>query len=361
MNSTPFRLESPSAAIAAVPYLLGYEPEHCIVAIHLVDKEIGMTMRMPLVRDVPVTEWAKELVSYSAHVRADSVVVICFPDADRAACDEALDAVRAAYDERGIFVRDALMVLRARSKRSRSQVRWRSLLCADVRCCSRRGTPLVEAEADHARAFFILHGRAPLSSRDDLVAELHSHPTERVDAIADLVAAAERSLQVRLGECPGDKELDAWREEAITRLLVMLGISDSAPNQWADNEIAMALISLLDARVRDTLIWEFAQIPRQHLWEPVCALLAEAVRCAPDGCIAPVATLLAQLRWSYGDGARAGIALDLALLDEPDYVMAKLMRHAISTGIPPNSWLETLRARPREEFRYGVGHLRRAS
>ena len=301
MNSTPFRLESPSAAIAAVPYLLGYEPEHCIVAIHLVDKEIGMTMRMPLVRDVPVTEWAKELVSYSAHVRADSVVIICFPDADRAACDEALDAVRAAYDERGIFVRDALMVLRARSKRSRSQVRWRSLLCADVRCCSRRGTPLVEAEADHARAFFILHGRAPLSSRDDLVAELHSHPTERVDAIADLVAAAERSLQVRLGECPGDKELDAWREEAITRLLVMLGISDSAPNQWADNEIAMALISLLDARVRDTLIWEFAQIPRQHLWEPVCALLAEAVRCAPDGCIAPVATLLAQLRWSYGD------------------------------------------------------------
>jgi ABC-type Zn2+ transport system substrate-binding protein/surface adhesin len=51
----------------------------------------------------------------------------------------------------------------------------------------------------------------------------------------------------------------------------------------------------------------------------------------------------------------------LALLDDPDYVMAKLMRHAISTGIPPKSWLETLRARPREDFRYGVDHLRRAS
>jgi len=359
MNSTPLRLESPSAAIAAVPYLLGYEPEHCIVAIHLVDKEIGMTMRMPLVHDLPVTDWARELVSYSAHVRADSVVVICFPDADRAACDRALDAVRAAYDERGIFVCDALMVLRARSKRS--QVRWRSLMCGDVRCCSRRGTPLVEAEADRARAFFILHGRAPLSSREQLVAELHPHSAERVATVTDLVVVAERSLQVRFGECPSDKSLDAWREEAITRLSVMLGISDSAPKQWADAEIAMALISLLDARVRDTLIWEFAQIPRQHLWEPVCALLTEAVRCAPEGCIAPVATLLAQLRWSYGDGARAGIALDLALRDDPDYVMAKLMRHAISSGIPPNSWLETLRARPREEFRYGVGHLWRAS
>jgi hypothetical protein len=361
MNSTPFRLESPSAAIAAVPYLLGYEPEHCIVAIHLVDNEIGMTMRMSLAHDASVTEWAHELVAYSAHVCADSVVVICFPDADRAACDRALDAVRAAYDECGIFVRDALMVLRPRSQRSRSQVRWRSLMCADVRCCSRRGTPLVEAEADRARAFFILHGRAPLSSREQLVAELHPYPTDRVGAIADLVAAAERTLQTRLGECPSNKALDAWREEAITRLAVMLGISDSAPSQWADTEIAMALISLLDARVRDTLIWEFAQIPRQNLWEPVCALLTEAVRCSPDGCIAPVATLLAQLRWSYGDGARAGIALDLALLDDPDYVMAKLMRHAISTGIPPKSWLETLRARPREEFRYGVDHLRRAS
>jgi Domain of unknown function (DUF4192) len=46
---------------------------------------------------------------------------------------------------------------------------------------------------------------------------------------------------------------------------------------------------------------------------------------------------LAFVAWQSGNGGLANLALDRALADEPDYSMAKLLRDALSAGIPPSA------------------------
>jgi len=67
--------------------------------------------------------------------------------------------------------------------------------------------------------------------------------------------------------------------------------------------------------------------------------------------VAPVATLLALLRWQLGDGTRAVIALDRALAAHPDYTFAQLLMRSIESAIPPASWLEGLRQLSRGDCR----------
>jgi hypothetical protein len=82
--------------------------------------------------------------------------------------------------------------------------------------------------------------------------------------------------------------------------------------------------------------------------------LADLVRCAPPGQVAPAATVLAIAQWNSGDGARANVALDRAQADDPDYSLAHLVGTALRSGLPPSTWAASLADLDRDTCRHGT-------
>jgi hypothetical protein len=62
------------------------------------------------------------------------------------------------------------------------------------------------------------------------------------------------------------------------------------------------------------------------------------LRIAPEGYVAPVATIFAAIAYERGDGAIAHRALDRAEIDNPDYAMTGLLRQVFSSGWAPESF-----------------------
>ena len=74
---------------------------------------------------------------------------------------------------------------------------------------------------------------------------------------------------------------------------------------------------------------------------------------APEGHVAPAATTLAIVHWMGGDGARASVALDRALADDPGYSLGVMVHTALGSGLPPQAWRESMASLSRDECRYG--------
>ena len=104
--------------------------------------------------------------------------------------------------------------------------------------------------------------------------------------------------------------------------------------------------------MRDTVLWEMSQSPDR----PRAAVdgLSALVRSAPDGHVAPAATVLAVAHWLGGDGARANVALDRALADNPDYSLGLMVSAALRSGLPPQSWRDAMSGLSRDTCRHGM-------
>ena len=119
---------------------------------------------------------------------------------------------------------------------------------------------------------------------------------------------------------------------------------------------------LADVRVRDTVLWECARMDSEPLLAAL-RVLSDAVRCAPRGLTAPVATTCAVVAWMVGDGTRAMIATERARDDDPRYSLAALIEASLRSGLPPQAWREATAGLTRAECRHGSGtkDQRRAS
>ncbi|WP_404393066.1 DUF4192 domain-containing protein [Humibacillus xanthopallidus] len=74
--------------------------------------------------------------------------------------------------------------------------------------------------------------------------------------------------------------------------------------------------------------WEEASAPHQ-----IQARLESVCRVTPAAHAAPLLTIVANIAWWRGDGARAGVAVDTALGLEPDHRLARLIRQALDHGL----------------------------
>ncbi len=112
------------------------------------------------------------------------------------------------------------------------------------------------------------------------------------------------------------------------------------------------LDGLADIRVRDTLLWDVAHREPESL-PAVFDALAGLLRAAPTGRVAPVATCCAVVAWLQGDGARALMAIERALADDPDYSLAQLVGASLQSGLPPATWREAMAGLARDDCRHG--------
>ncbi len=323
MDASSLALSGPDAAIAALPYLLGFPPRESAVVLWLADGRLALTQRLDLPRGDEHGPWLDAIWCHRAPQDAALVVLVT----EHPVADGLVDGLLGRAADQGTEVRDVLAT---------DGVMWRSLLCRGESCCPVEGRRVDPSVAVRIAAEFAAMGRAPVANRDELVREFAADPGRQAEVASQVSAPP-----------PDRTRRERWRDVAIRTVLAQLG-QRSGTEAPAAEGIATLVVALSDIRVRDTVLWELA---RRGDLATELGHLAAAVRSAPAGQVAPVATCAAIVAWCQGDGARALSALDRALHDDADYSLALLVRQALAAGLPPAEWRASLSQITREECR----------
>lgn len=344
-------LSSPDAFLASVPHMLGFACDDSVVLVGLGPDGPGRSSQVLLTQRFttpPATFDAADLRDLArgaaepmARAGSTEVIIAVFGNAPTTdgvlPSGQLVDDLVTALDDAGIGVKDALF--------TDGISRW-SYGCDNPSCCPPEGRVIPAEVRTHVAAEFAVAGAAMLPSRDALIAEAAAAAQlvrDRVESSIDRVRAAIPSTR-------SGRALEAWRDTAIDDVTAAIHAHTPVP----DDDAAKALIGLADIRVRDTVLWDLSQTPDS----PRAAAdgLASLVRYAPDGHVAPAATVLAVTHWLGGDGARANVALDRALADDPDYSLGLMVSAALRSGLPPKSWRDAMSGLSRDTCRYGADH-----
>lgn len=295
------QIRGPEDLLAAVPIVLGFEPEDSLVM-----------MTVAGVR--------------ALHARAD------LPPGDQQAAEAALEALLGAARRNGVatvafalYTPDPVHARRVgrRIVDAFLGARIRVVDCLRVHdgrwwvAFGRRtgvpgwGVPF-DATSHPFRAQAVLEGLVTLGSRDELVAGLAPDVAAIAEVEAALGAAAE------LGESQLDAVIDA-------------GLAEGRVS--ATDQLAALLVSLRKARLRDrawTRIVPGRGADHVRLWTWV-------LRRTPGIHAADVGAILAFAAWRQGQGALAWCALDRCLEANPDHSLGRLVASVLEQALPPSA------------------------
>jgi hypothetical protein len=287
------RLHDRADVVSAVPFLLGFAPDDCLVVLALAEGRLEVTARLDLPTPDQAPTAATALAQALSHISLTDLLVVGYgPAAD---VDPTLTAFTAWLPWP---VRDMLRV---------TDDRWWSLTCDTPDCCP-PGAP-VTATPELAAALIATSG-SPATSRTDRAAALQPD-----DSVLDAVTVA----------------LDTVPLWSATQRYAALWTARHARREHRARleagEAARLLSAVADVRVRDACCgWR--DTGALNVWQDLLPM-------APTGWVAPVATLLALTAYQRGDGALAVLALERASGDDPGYTLARLLDQVIAYGLPP--------------------------
>lgn len=213
--------------------------------------------------------------------------------------------------------------------------RWRNVLCQDPSCCPPEGRPVDPALQLRIQAEFAGVGCAPLPSRRQVEESLSPD-----QALIQQVVATGRLEGPRASAARGAQGA-RWRAAMAADLEAWVGDPRSP---GTGPRLAHLLAALRDLRVRDGVLDGLSRMTAAQC-RTAGERLTILLRAAPEGDVAPVGTVTAVAYWLCGDGARAGMAVDRARGDDPDYSLAVSLSHALSMALPPEYWRAAMRQR----------------
>lgn len=326
-------LNSPEAAAAATPYLLGFTPEDSLVLILLDDSGSNVTLRLDLPWGADL-EWLKTILDgIPDPVPAQAVMLVYAHSADAHVAVAVGNWLREVLSP-VMEVKDILLV---------SDGCVRSVFCPCQDCAEREGVSLADLDDHPVVAQCVAAGLTRLKSRDDLEDQLV--PVD--DAVSEAVAS--------ILEAPREdrRDYETRRDDLESSALALLLSSEDLDAQ----AVVLLARACADVHVRDPLL---AIILDRHeagqtVLAPIRTRLTYAVIHTPAEFAGPVAATLALLAWADGDGASALVAADAALDFDPENSLAPLVCHALQHGLPPTTWgkiskdipMEVLRGRQR--------------
>lgn len=360
------RLTGPDALICAVPYLLGFTPERSVVLVWVspLDHEVVLTMRADLAAGTGEgglhPDFARVLGRAALSVPTDSVpYLVAYPDADVDADDGLPTDVTRKHDARLPGASDVgaivdWLVAEGRAPGDALCVmgdRWWSYLCSETSCCDLCGHT-VDAEVAHdVEARFVVAGRAPRGTRDDLVAELFPAPAGVVRRMRTLISDTGVSVGTRGRAAslpmPGEVRRRGWRALALLA---------EHPGTLTLDDQALVLVALRDGLLRDAflaLTVRIANVRGIAVQREVADALAVIVVIAPRHFVAQAAACLAVLRYLEGDGARAWVAIDRARGDDPSCRLAALAAVGLEGALAPSRWRGLLSSLDPDDLREG--------
>jgi hypothetical protein len=248
--------------------------------------------------------------------KADAVLAIFYlPDAPTDSTP-VIQALTSAIEAHGLHLRESIIV---------SAGRWRSLLCDDKECCPESGSAMPELSGSRIAAEQVAQGKPlPFENVHELVASISALPEDA--ELLDLISQID----------PIDYNNDPVPQQRQGAEAVVDFIADfHAEGLCRDKKlIALVLVRLLDLQVRDFALGSVTEDTLHNYFSAWRWLM----RIAPQGYVAPVATLFAAVAYERGDGALAQRSLDRVEADNPDYAMLNLFRQVFSRGWSPENF-----------------------
>jgi len=307
------RIDTPDAAVAATPFLIGFPPEDSVVLL-LLDAhdvlQVSMRVDLPPGADLG---WLRSILQGIPDPVPWSVLILTYADEVHAEFAQAV----------GMWVMHALLpVMEVLDLVLVADGAFASMSRGETDLANGR---LVATLSDHqVVAACVAAGLSHLPSRADLVASL-----ELVED--DATAAVRRALRQSV-DGGHHAPRDALEERALT---VLTGTEDLSPG-----DVACLARACRDIHIRDPLL---ALLLEQCEDDPTLlgrarTRLVYCVSHTPGRHAGSVAATLAVLCWSDGDGAAALVAVDRSLEADPSNTLGPLVAHALQNGMPPDTW-----------------------
>ena len=313
-----FELNRPGAVIAALPAVLGFEPEKSLVLLTVDGGELGSVMRVDL--SDAVDEQVGRLAAVAAAAGPEAAIAVIV-DADGAGCpmcnEEYRDLCSTLTDHlsRHDIVLWAVHVV----DRVAAGGRWH---CVDG--CGAGGV-VDDPCASPLAVAAVLDGRRLYARRADLQAVIavddQAQSASLSDLIAERAAAREEAHRADPTACV--------RRDVEDAMAAAARVGDG--QQLAAVDLAGLACALADVEVRDTL-YALAVGHSAGEAESLWALLS---RSLPTPWRAEALVLLAFSAYARGDGPLAGVSLEGALRCEPAHRMAGMLDTALQSGLRP--------------------------
>ena len=333
-------VSGPADLVAAIPHILGFHPDESLVLVVLNDDYVETIHRCDL---STADGWPQAELRYCS---GTDLVALLYSNDGIGSFQTLLDDYLSHYETANFNVLDKLLVI---------SNRWKSLLCDDLDCCPAAGREVVSA-ALRARDFETsgsnINHDVPFVNRDVLIHSLRAALIPHEDELtrdAELIKVLDRIKSgTVLAEDADELKARQFRLSVVEEIVSALRTSD----ELAWNARALIVGGLHDIHIRDCVLKRMLdddslrQSSRRHLLQMIPTM--------NESSVVVLATALAGCVWLDGNGALARIALERALECDPSYSLAILLNRAISFGVPPTVWSDSLIAVSEEECLLGA-------
>ena len=315
-------LTSPHDLLAAIPFLIGYHPSNSLVLVAIKEGTVSMAMRV----DYPSQQNSDAYDLLAHHIKldgAESALMIAYVPTetgeDIATGAEVLGYLAISLLKNAIEIRESIEVIGNR---------WRSVICEDISCCPPEGNPLPDFESSRVAAEQVMSGRTmPFIDVTELADSIAQLPNLGPEFIAQVESYFVHEDCIDLNE----KQRDGATAVVDLGQLYESGRGSSDPDL-----VAQVIGRLSDIQVRDFALGIHTEETLDAYW----AMWKELLRIAPNGYVAPIASIFAAVAYESGQGALAHKALDRALIDNPGYSLALLLRRVFSAGWPAAAFIQ---------------------
>lgn len=317
-GSAPISIREVSELRASIPYLLGFYPERSLVLIGLAEEgTVVVTIRVDAPMSVQETHRMVEHLRPVLRRAAPKRLVVAYCDDYELATDDAIEAQHRRFSARRAFetVSELGPVIEA-------ALEAEGLSCGFLWPANPGEPRPALGPVPQIAVAQALAGRTLLRNRDELYRQLEP-----------VGGPARRSVRQQLEQLR-QVGLDSLELIDVVAQILARGAGDTYGQGQApldSSEIAWCALAVADTDARDRLITWIAQDQRWWRIDPWCRV----AQLAPAVYRAPALTVVAIIAYLTGDGALAQCALEQALTQEPNYLLATMIDTGLRAGLHP--------------------------
>jgi len=313
--------KGPSSLVAAIPHLVGFEPENSLVlvAISQESDRVQLVIRLDLLglSQEALLEKSKQAIS-QAHREANAdlyLPVLYF--------GEKWKEYRSFFTE---FFDNKLEAVTLLDAYWVDKNRYGSILCENQDCCPSDGLDL-PSESSLEKLQLIAQGKAVMPTRESIEGYFQHHQVNEKLALtlAKLIKSKKRSKN------------SSWQENLYNRVFVQLMQNDQEFSVQTQAEILFATgeIPLRDRLISEVLHELQSQDHPLDKLHKLKSRLLPVIQTAPDGQAKTVLSCLALWLWQLGETVWAEAAIKQALEHDENYRLALLTLSALKSGLAP--------------------------
>ncbi|MBU2663523.1 DUF4192 domain-containing protein [Actinoplanes bogorensis] len=292
--------------IAVTPYLLSFHPDDSIVVIGTVGSRVTFAARHDLL--APDHAGVTSIARLVAAQRLQEAAVLGYGRPE--AVIRTLEVLGDELVRHGVPVRDQLRI---------TDGRWWGLGCTSPTCCPPEGKPVPGPDSAVA-ASAIFQGQVALPNRAALIAQVAPAEGEERERMADLTVDVCTRFMAAGWSGPA-------LEKAGRRLVRRAERRYAAGRALTPEEIAELGVALAHPAVTGHTL----DNSRDEPWR--IALWTDVTRRVDPFWVPGPACLLAYVAWRAGMGALARVAIDRALVQDPDHRLSRTFDRLLAAGI----------------------------